>query len=86
LDRISSASLAGESEAVATGGGLDQWLGRFGLFRDFHESLLNELYRPRHGVGVDPDAGKQVGISPTVRLGSRAAELDLHTAFHQASD
>jgi hypothetical protein len=35
-----------------------------GSLCDFAESLLNELSRPRHGIRVDFDAGKQVGVAP----------------------
>src|SRR5215471_13170677 len=52
-------------------------------FRDLYETLLNKLRRPRHGIGVDLYSGNEVCISPTVDLGCSAAELDLHTSFHQ---
>src|SRR5215813_7183088 len=57
-----------------------------GLLGDFHEASLNELDRPRHGIRVDPDAGKQVGVDPPVRLGGCAAQLDLNATSGQDSD
>src|SRR6516225_8772558 len=56
------------------------------LFRYFHESFLNELCRPCHGVCVDLDAGKQVPVDPSVRLRGRTTQLDLHAAFHLVGD
>ena len=53
------------------------------LFRNLHESLLNELRRPRHGIRVDFDAGEQIGIAPVVSLRGRPAQLDAHTALHR---
>jgi hypothetical protein len=54
--------------------------------RDFHEPLLNELRRSRHGIRVDLDSGKQVCVSPLVNFRGRATQLNLRTAFHQVSD
>jgi hypothetical protein len=51
--------------------------------RDFHESLLNELRRPRHGIRVDLDVGEQVGVTPVVRLRGRPAQFDAYSALHQ---
>ena len=55
-------------------------------FRDLYESFLNELRRSRHGIRVDLDSGKQVCVSPLVNFRGRAAQLNLHTAFHLVSD
>jgi hypothetical protein len=53
------------------------------LLCDLHESLLDELYRSRHGVRVNLDVWKQVLVSPTVGLCGRTAKFDLHTALLQ---
>jgi len=55
-------------------------------FRDLYETFLNELCRPRHGIGFDLDSRDEVCISPAVDLCCSAAELDLHTSLHQVSD
>ena len=57
-----------------------------GSFRDFHESFLNELRHPCHGIGVDLDSRKHVFVSPVVNLRRRATQLKVHTAFHQVRD
>src|SRR6266851_8044782 len=57
-----------------------------GSFRDFHESFLNELRHPCHGIGVDLDSRKHVFVSPVVNLRRRATQLKVHTAFHQVGD
>ena len=53
------------------------------LLSDLHESLLDELCRSRHGIRIDLDVRKQVLISPTVGLCSRAAKFDLHVTLLQ---
>ena len=53
--------------------------------RDFHEPLLNELHRSRHGIGVDLDPGKQVCVSPVMYFCGRAAKLNLDAVCHDVS-
>ena len=55
-------------------------------FRDLYKPFLKELCRSRHGIRVDLDAGKQVFVSPFMNFRGRAAQLNLHTAFHQVGD
>src|SRR6266853_3957222 len=57
-----------------------------GSFRDLDEPFLSELRHPRHGIRVDLDSGKYVFVSPVVNLRRRAAQLKVHTAFHQVRD
>src|SRR5215470_20144828 len=56
------------------------------LLGDFHEASLNELDRPRHGIRIDPDPRKQVGVDPPVRLSGCAAQLDLNATPGQDGD
>ena len=45
-------------------------------FGHLDEALLNELRRPRHGVGIDLDVGEQVGVDPAMRLCRGTAQFD----------
>jgi hypothetical protein len=54
--------------------------------RDFYEPFLNELSRSRHGIRVDLDVGKQIGVPPVVNFRGRATQLNVHPTFHQVSD
>ena len=56
------------------------------LFRDLHESFLDELCRSRHGVRIDLDTWKQVGIAPAMNLCSGTAQFNLHATLHQVLD
>src|SRR5215831_4514424 len=56
------------------------------IFGDFHESLLDKLGRPGHGIGVDLDPRYEIPISVVVDLSAGAAQLDVHPAAHEVRD
>jgi hypothetical protein len=59
---------------------------RCGSRRDFHESILDKLRCPRHGIRVDLDARKQIRVPPVVDPCGCAAEFNLHAAILEVSD
>jgi hypothetical protein len=57
-----------------------------GSLCDFHESILDKLRCPCHGIRVDLDARKQVGVPPVVDFCGCPAEFNLHAAVLKVSD